>query len=60
MVSNAGQSFITRQFALEYRLRYELTLSGLARFGLPVPDGGTSNHVRTPSCASPAGRTPGT
>jgi cellulose synthase/poly-beta-1,6-N-acetylglucosamine synthase-like glycosyltransferase len=47
MVSNAGQSFITRQFALEYCLRYELTLPGLARLGLPIPLGGTSNHFRT-------------
>jgi cellulose synthase/poly-beta-1,6-N-acetylglucosamine synthase-like glycosyltransferase len=47
MVSNAGQSFITRQFALEYCLRYELTLPGLSRLGLPIPLGGTSNHFRT-------------
>jgi len=47
MVANAGQSFITRQFALEYCLRYELTLPGLARLGLPIPLGGTSNHFRT-------------
>jgi cellulose synthase/poly-beta-1,6-N-acetylglucosamine synthase-like glycosyltransferase len=47
MVSNADQSFITRQFALEYCLRYELTLPGLARLGLPIPLGGTSNHFRT-------------
>ena len=48
MVSNARQSFITRQFALEYCPRYELTLPGLARLGLPIPLGGTSNHFRTP------------
>jgi len=47
VVSNANQSFITRQFALEYCLRYELTLPGLARLGLPVPLGGTSNHFKT-------------
>jgi len=47
MVANAAQSFITRQFALEYCLRYELTLPGLARLGLPIPLGGTSNHFRT-------------
>ena len=47
MVSNAGQSFISRQFALEYCLRYEVTLPGLARLGLPIPLGGTSNHFRT-------------
>jgi glycosyltransferase XagB len=47
MVANATRSFITRQFALEYWLRYELTLPGLARLGLPIPLGGTSNHFRT-------------
>ena len=47
MVANAARSFITRQFALEYCLRYELTLPGLARLGLPIPLGGTSNHFRT-------------
>ena len=47
MVSNANQSFITRQFALEYCLRYELALPGLARLGMPIPLGGTSNHFRT-------------
>jgi glycosyltransferase XagB len=47
MVANAGRNFITRQFALEYCLRYELTLPGLARLGLPIPLGGTSNHFRT-------------
>jgi glycosyltransferase XagB len=47
MVANAGQNLITRQFALEYCLRYELTLPGLARLGLPIPLGGTSNHFRT-------------
>ena len=46
-VSNAAQNFITRQFALEYCLRYELTLPGLARLGLPIPLGGTSDHFRT-------------
>jgi cellulose synthase/poly-beta-1,6-N-acetylglucosamine synthase-like glycosyltransferase len=47
MVANAAQSFTTRQFALEYCLRYELTLPGLARLGLATPLGGTSNHFRT-------------
>jgi cellulose synthase/poly-beta-1,6-N-acetylglucosamine synthase-like glycosyltransferase len=47
MVHNGGASFVARQFALEYCLRYELTLPGLARLGLPVPLGGTSNHFRT-------------
>jgi glycosyltransferase XagB len=46
-VANARRSFVTRQFAIEYGLRYELLFPGLARLGLPVPLGGTSNHFRT-------------
>lgn len=46
-ISNAGDSLITRQFALEYDLRYRLMLPGLARLDLPIPLGGTSNHFRT-------------
>jgi glycosyltransferase XagB len=46
-VSNARRSFVTRQFAIEYGIRFELLFPGLARLGLPVPLGGTSNHFRT-------------
>jgi glycosyltransferase XagB len=46
-VANPRQSFVTRQFAIEYALRFELLFPGLARLGLPVPLGGTSNHFRT-------------
>ena len=47
LVHNADRNFITSQFALEYAMRYELTVPGLARLGLPIPLGGTSNHFRT-------------
>jgi glycosyltransferase XagB len=47
MVHNGGASFVARQFVMEYFLRYELTLSDLARLRLPIPLGGTSNHFRT-------------
>jgi glycosyltransferase XagB len=47
VVSNARRSFVTRQFAIEYGMRFELLFPGLARLGLPVPLGGTSNHFRT-------------
>jgi hypothetical protein len=46
-VANPRRSFVTRQFAIEYGLRYELLFCGLARLGLPLPLGGTSNHFRT-------------
>lgn len=47
LVNNADRNFITRQFALEYAVRYTLTLPGMAALGLPIPLGGTSNHFRT-------------
>ncbi|UMP06982.1 glycosyltransferase family 2 protein [Amycolatopsis sp. EV170708-02-1] len=44
---NAKRNLLTRQYELEYSLRYGMILPGLARLGLPIPLGGTSNHLRT-------------
>ena len=41
------KGFFARQFALEYAAQFEVGLPALARFGLPFPLGGTSNHFRT-------------
>lgn len=38
--------WLERQFALEYAALFEVTLPGLARLGMPLPLGGTSNHFR--------------
>ncbi|MBE7217386.1 MAG: glycosyltransferase [Caulobacteraceae bacterium] len=35
-----------RQFALEYAAQFDVMLPALARWGLPFPLGGTSNHFR--------------
>lgn len=43
-IHNARESWLTRQFALEYSALFDVTLPGLARLGLPIPLGGTSNH----------------
>ncbi|OIN79015.1 hypothetical protein BST29_19035 [Mycobacterium malmoense] len=45
--SNAQTNVFTRCNALEYVLRYRLTVPGLARIGAAFPLGGTSNHFRT-------------
>jgi glycosyltransferase XagB len=45
-IHNARDSWLTRQFALEYAALFEGLLPTLARFHLPVPLGGTSNHFR--------------
>jgi hypothetical protein len=44
---NARHNLLTRLFSVEYAFLYDLMLPGLARLGLPVPLGGTSNHLRT-------------
>ena len=38
--------FLPDQFALEYAVLFEVFLPALARWGLPFPLGGTSNHFR--------------
>jgi cellulose synthase/poly-beta-1,6-N-acetylglucosamine synthase-like glycosyltransferase len=41
---NARASWLTRQFTLEYSALFDAILPALARIGLPLPLGGTSNH----------------
>lgn len=45
-IQNARESWLTRQFALEYAALFEGLLPALTRYRLPVPLGGTSNHFR--------------
>lgn len=42
-------TWMERQFALEYAVLFEIVLPALARLGLPLPLGGTSNHFRVES-----------
>ena len=44
---NADENWLTRLFALDYLLWFEVLLPGLDRMGVPMPLGGTSNHFRT-------------
>lgn len=46
-IDNAGASWIARQFAAEYAIQFREVLPLLARLGLPLPLGGSSNHFRT-------------
>ena len=41
---NAEQNLLTRLFATEYALWFDLLLPGLGASGAPIPLGGTSNH----------------
>ncbi|MFG1422428.1 glycosyltransferase [Roseixanthobacter liquoris] len=45
-IDNGGDSWISRQFALEYAAQFDVILPAVAAFGLPLPLGGTSNHFR--------------
>lgn len=41
---NCNDSFLTRQFTIEYNALFDAILPALQRLGLPIPLGGTSNH----------------
>ena len=43
---NPNENWLTRQFTIEYGVLFGLILPALAREGLPLPLGGTSNHFR--------------
>lgn len=47
-VLNAEENWLTRQFAIEYTALFDCLLPTLQRLGLPVPLGGTSNHLPRP------------
>jgi cellulose synthase/poly-beta-1,6-N-acetylglucosamine synthase-like glycosyltransferase len=44
---NADHGWLTKMFALDYALWFDMLLPGLDRIGMPMPLGGTSNHFRT-------------
>lgn len=46
-IDNANENWLTAQFAAEYAIQFREVLPTLARFGLPLPLGGSSNHFRT-------------
>ncbi len=46
VIDNAGENLLTTLFAGEYAGQFGLMLPLLARLGLPMPLGGTSNHFR--------------
>jgi cellulose synthase/poly-beta-1,6-N-acetylglucosamine synthase-like glycosyltransferase len=45
-IDNINDGWLTRMFALEYAGLFDALLPGLARTGLLLPLGGTSNHFR--------------
>jgi len=47
VIDNTADGWLTRFFTVEYGGLFDILNPALARFGLPVPLGGTSNHLRT-------------
>lgn len=58
VIDNAGENWLTALFAGEYAGQFGLVLPLLARLGLPMPLGGTSNHFRTSSLRQVGGWDP--
>lgn len=58
VIDNAGESPLAAWFAGEYAGQFGLMLPLLARLGLPMPLGGTSNHFRTSSLRQVGGWDP--
>lgn len=47
LVDNYQDNWLTRLYAIDYATLFEVVDLGLARLALPIPLGGTSNHLRT-------------
>ena len=47
VIDNTRDGWLTRFFTVEYATLFDVVNPALARFDLPVPLGGTSNHFRT-------------
>ncbi|MFB2549755.1 glycosyltransferase family 2 protein [Ensifer soli] len=58
IVTNSGRSWLSALFALEYSALFRGLLPLLARVGLPLPLGGTSNHFRTQALRDAGGWDP--
>ncbi len=46
-IYNPRESWLTRQFTIEYSSLFDGFLGALSRLGWPIPLGGSSNHFRT-------------
>lgn len=46
VIDNWRDSWLTRLFALEYAMLFDVLNPGLAALAMPIPLGGTSNHFR--------------
>ncbi len=51
-IDNSADGFLPKCFAIEYAALFDAVNPGLARLGLPIPLGGTSNHFRVETLRS--------
>lgn len=51
-IDNERDGFLPKCFAIEYAALFDVINPGLARLGLPIPLGGTSNHFRVAALRS--------
>jgi glycosyltransferase XagB len=57
-IDNAADNWLSRHFAAEYAAQFDVFFPALARLGLPLPLGGTSNHFRADALRSVGGWDP--
>lgn len=55
---NRSENSLTRLFAIEYSALFRLFLPALRRLRVPIPLGGTSNHIRTEALRAVGGWDP--
>ena len=48
-IDNTADGWLARLFTAEYAGQFDVFLPGIATLGLPLPLGGSSNHIRTAS-----------
>lgn len=58
VIDNGDETWIARQFAAEYAIQFRELLPLLAKFRLPLPLGGSSNHFRTEALRAAGGWDP--
>ena len=58
LIANPRDSLLTRFFAADYAAQFLVLLPALARLGLPIPLGGTSNHFRVGALRASGGWDP--
>ena len=52
---NRDENLLTQLFAIEYSALFSLCLPALERMGMPIPLGGTSNHLRVSALSAVGG-----